>query len=106
MSCASSKDRSTRLRTLHSAGLRGGCRGTLLGRTGWPRRRRWRTGRTETGQHFLGKVEVLVGGNDDARLILGIEDHRVPLFGPQLVDHLVDLLHDRTNELGLTRAHL
>src|SRR5919109_241443 len=102
-------NRSTRLWTLHSARLlRSGRWGRLRCRPGAGRTRRCRRwpGRTQTREHFIGEVKVLVCGHHDTRLILGVEDHGVAFFGAQLVDHLVDLLHDRPHELRLTLPHL
>src|SRR5687768_16764338 len=107
--CATPASRSTRLRTLHSAGLLCSWRwGTLRRRPGSGRARRrgrWAY-RAQPREHLLREVEVLVRRNHHARLVFGIEDHRVSFCGAQLVDDLVDLLHDRTDQLGLALPHL
>src|ERR1019366_9802795 len=84
-----------------------GCHSARL----WNEKRAGRCGRglgacLDASQNFLGYVEALVGGDDDARLCADIEDHRVVVFSANLLDDFLQILHERTNELGLPVLHL
>ena len=84
------------------------------GRLDWPRRGLGgRTGlgdrrRRESAQprdHTIGDVQIPVGGDDPAALRLHVKNQRVVILGPDVVQDLVDLVHDRLDQLILTSLH-
>src|SRR6476620_3215495 len=82
-------------------------------RTGWRlravrlrARRRRRGDRLEPRDDLLRNVVITVRRDDHARLGPRIQNERVAVFLPNVVQDLADLIHDRLDELHLPLLHL